>query len=50
MPSKSRRLDPIVCKPCTFTGMQKIVHNLRDKFQLPKRFTLDDCGRGGMTE
>ena len=32
------------------SGMQKIVHTMRDKLGLPTTFTLDACRHGGMTE
>lgn len=34
----------------SFSGMQKIVHTMRDKLGLPSTFTLDACRHGGMTE
>jgi hypothetical protein len=37
-------------KPYSFSGMQKIVHEMRDKIGLPSTFTLDACRHGGMTE
>lgn len=37
-------------KPYAFSGMQKIVHTMRDKLGLPSIFTLDACRHGGMTE
>ena len=37
-------------KPYSFSGMQKIVHTMRDKLKLPSTFTLDACRHGGMTE
>ena len=37
-------------KPYSFSGMQKIVHTMRDKLGLPSTFTLDACRHGGMTE
>ena len=37
-------------KPYSFSGMQKIVHIMRDKLELPSSFTLDACRHGGMTE
>lgn len=37
-------------KPYSFSGMQKIVHTMRDKLELPSSFTLDACRHGGMTE
>ena len=39
-----------VTKPYSFSGMQKIVHTMRDKIGLPFTFTLDACRHGGMTE
>ena len=39
-----------VTKPYSFSGMQKIVHIMRDKIGLPSTFTLDACRHGGMTE
>jgi hypothetical protein len=39
-----------VTKPFSFSGMQKIVHAMRDKIGLPSTFTLDACRHGGMTE
>jgi hypothetical protein len=36
--------------PYSFSGMQKIVHTMRDKIGLPSTFTLDACRHGGMTE
>lgn len=37
-------------KPYSFSGMQKIVHTMRDRLGLPSTFTLDACRHGGMTE
>ncbi len=37
-------------KPYSFSGMQKIVHKMRDEIGLPSIFTLDACRHGGMTE
>jgi hypothetical protein len=37
-------------KPYSYSGMQKIVHVMRDKLKLPSIFTLDACRHGGMTE
>jgi hypothetical protein len=34
----------------SFSGMQKIVHSMRDELGLPSTFTLDACRHGGMTE
>jgi hypothetical protein len=39
-----------ITKPYSFSGMQKIVHTMRDKIGLPSTFTLDACRHGGMTE
>jgi hypothetical protein len=39
-----------IAKPFAFSGMQKIVHKMRDKLGLPAIFTLDACRHGGMTE
>jgi hypothetical protein len=39
-----------ITKPFSFSGMQKIVHAMRDKIGLPATFTLDACRHGGMTE
>jgi hypothetical protein len=39
-----------VTKPFSFSGMQKIVHTMRDRLGLPSTFTLDACRHGGMTE
>jgi hypothetical protein len=39
-----------ITKPFSFSGMQKIVHTMRDKIGLPSTFTLDACRHGGMTE
>src|SRR5262245_12603916 len=49
-----RRLDLLeregITKPYSFSGIQKIVHTMRDKIGLPSTFTLDACQHGGMTE
>jgi hypothetical protein len=37
-------------KTYSFSGMQKIVHTMRDEIGLPSTFTLDACRHGGMTE
>jgi hypothetical protein len=37
-------------KPYSYSGMQKIVHTMRDRLKLPSTFTLDACRHGGMTE
>ena len=39
-----------ITKPYSFSGMQKIVHTMRDEIGLPSTFTLDACRHGGMTE
>ena len=39
-----------VTKPYSFSGMQKIVHIMRDKLELPSSFTLYAVRHGGMTE
>ena len=39
-----------ITKPYSFSGMQKIVHKMRDELGLPSKFTLDACRHGGMTE
>ena len=39
-----------ITKPFSFSGMQKIVHTMRNRFGLPATFTLDACRHGGMTE
>ncbi len=45
-----RQVQPDATKPYSFSGMQKIVHTMRDKLGLPSTFTLDACRHGGMTE
>jgi hypothetical protein len=45
-----RQIRDGVTKPYSFSGMQKIVHTMRDKIGLPSIFTLDACRHGGMTE
>lgn len=45
-----REVSEGVTKPYSFSGMQKIVHTMRDKLGLPSTFTLDACRHGGMTE
>jgi hypothetical protein len=63
-PFSSRRRDRDLCltmlvppwigsqghKPYAFSGMQTIVHTMRDKIGLPSTFTVDACRHGGMTE
>ena len=50
LPMILRAVSEDVSKPYSFSGMQKIVHTLRDKLKLPSTFTLDACRHGGMTE
>jgi hypothetical protein len=50
VPMILRQVGENVCKPYSFSGMQKIVHTMRDKLELPSTFTLDACRHGGMTE
>ena len=50
VPMILRQVSKDVSKPYSFSGMQKIVHTLRDKIGLPSSFTLDACRHGGMTE
>jgi hypothetical protein len=45
-----REVKSGITKPFSFSGMQKIVHAMRDKLRLPSTFTLDACRHGGMTE
>jgi integrase len=45
-----RQVTEGVTKPYSFSGMQKIVHTMRDRLGLPSMFTLDACRHGGMTE
>ena len=45
-----REVQEGVTKTFSFSGMQKIVHTMRDKIGLPSIFTLDACRHGGMTE
>jgi hypothetical protein len=45
-----REVHEGITKPFSFSGMQKIVHTMRDKIGLPSTFTLDACRHGGMTE
>jgi len=45
-----RQMKKDTSKPYSFSGMQKIVHKMRDKIGLPSTFTLDACRHGGMTE
>ena len=50
IPMILRKVGSSVTKPYSFSGMQKIVHTMRDKLGLPSTFTLDACRHGGMTE
>jgi hypothetical protein len=50
IPMILRQVDVDTTKPYSFSGMQKIVHEMRDKIGLPSTFTLDACRHGGMTE
>ncbi len=50
VPMILREVHDGIAKPFSFSGMQKIVHTMRDKIGLPSTFTLDACRHGGMTE
>ena len=50
IPMILRQMKKDAAKPYSFSGMQKIVHKMRDKLGLPSIFTLDACRHGGMTE
>jgi hypothetical protein len=50
VPMILRQVRDGVTKPYSFSGMQKIVHTMRDKLGLPSTFTLDACRHGGLTE
>jgi hypothetical protein len=50
VPMTLREVCEGITKPFSFSGMQKIVHTMRDKIGLPSTFTLDACRYGGMTE
>lgn len=50
VPMILREVREGITKPFSFSGMQKIVHTMRDKLGLPSTFTLDSCRHGGMTE
>ena len=50
VPMILRQVKNGITKPFSFSGMQKIVHTMRDKLGLPATFTLDACRHGGMTE
>ena len=50
VPMILRQVRDGITKPFSFSGMQKIVHTMRDNLGLPSTFTLDACRHGGMTE
>jgi hypothetical protein len=50
VPMILRQVRDGITKPFSCSGMQKIVHSMRDKLGLPSNFTLDACRHGGMTE
>jgi hypothetical protein len=50
VPMILRQVKQGITKPFSFSGMQKIVHTMRDRINLPSTFTLDACRHGGMTE
>jgi hypothetical protein len=50
VPMILREVRKGITKPFSFSGMQKIVHTMRDELGLPATFTLDACRHGGMTE
>ena len=50
VPMILRQVREGITKPFSFSGMQKIVHTMRDRLGLPSTFTLDACRHGGMTE
>jgi hypothetical protein len=50
VPMILRQVKQGITKPFSFSGMQKIVHTMRDKVCLPSSFTLDACRHGGLTE
>src|SRR5262245_4444948 len=50
VPMILREVRDGITKPYSFSGIQKIVHTMRDKIGLPSTFTLDACRHGGMTE
>jgi hypothetical protein len=50
IPMILRQVNERVTKPYSYSGMQKIVHQMRDEIGLPSTFTLDACRHGGMTE
>src|SRR5262245_24872976 len=50
VPMILREVREGITKPYSFSGIQKIVHTMRDKISLPFTFTLDACRHGGMRE
>ena len=50
VPMILREVHEGIAKPFSFSGMQKIVHTMRETLGLPATFTLDACRHGGMTE
>jgi hypothetical protein len=48
VPMILREVKQGITKPFSFSGMQKIVHTMRDKIGLPSTFTLDVCRHGGI--
>ena len=50
VPMILREVRDGITKPFSSSGMQKIVHIMRDELGLPATFTLDACRHGGMTE
>src|SRR5215470_13869992 len=50
VPMILREVREGITKPYSFSGIQRIVHTMRDKISLPFTFTLDACRHGGMTE
>jgi hypothetical protein len=50
VPMILRQVHEGITKPFSFSGMQKIVHTMRERLGLPATFTLDACRHGGMTE
>jgi hypothetical protein len=45
-----RQIQEGIAKTFSFSGMEKIVQNMRKELHLPPTFTLDACRHGGMTE
>lgn len=50
VPMILREVREGITKPFSFSGMQKIVHTMRERLGLPPTFTLDACRHGGMTD